>query len=773
MSNQAKAGALPRAFQQSYPQNVWVTGNLFVTQQFRHKTPSSFTVEEEALPENKAATFVAQVAVPVPVRKLFDYAVTASVGAGMRVRVPFGSRQLVGMVLAVQQLSSTAVPLKSITAQIDQVPLFTAAHLALLIFMADYYHYPVGEVIFAALPAGLKWGAPKPTPLGYCLTTAGRAIDASHLGRSKRRQQLWQALVDKSVLSRSEISALGSGLRPFLAEFLAAGWVVEAPCFISAPVVSKGPVLRADQDHAYRAVAASWDGFQSFLLYGVTGSGKTEVYLQLILDVMARGKQALVLVPEIGLTPQLIERFTARLGPSIGLLHSGCRPAERARVFLAAAAGDIAVVVGTRSAVFVPLKAPGLIIVDEEHDGSFKQQEGLRYQARDMAVLRAKREGIPIVLGSATPSLESYRHAQEGRYQLLPLRDRGAMRTFPSMQVVDLATTGHTDGLSPVLVERVAATLARGEQALLFLNRRGYAPVLFCPACRWHAPCERCDARLTVHWVKQHLRCHHCGLERPIPTACPACGHLRLLRVGEGTERLEEALRRQFPIARIARIDRDTVVGREAFADIVQRVHAGDIDILVGTQMLAKGHDFPKLTLVGIVNADQGLYGTDFRADEQLFAQVVQVAGRAGRGDYPGEVFIQTYHPTHRLWAAVCALDYESFAQQALADRKVTGFPPYTYCALLRAEARDPQAPLAFLQAAQGLMHLPTGLSLGDPVPAPMGRRAGFHRAQLLMTCTQRVVLQRWLTEFVSRLATVPHVHRVRWSLDVDPYSLF
>ncbi len=544
----------------------------------------------------------------------------------------------------------------------------------------------------------------------------------------------------------------------------------EPPPFFPPPAQ-----LTEEQQTALAAIQPEIEAhrFAPFLLHGVTGSGKTEVYLRVIDRVLDSGAQVLVLVPEIGLTPQLVARLTARLGPVVGMLHSGCAAGERARIWSAAAAGRMAVVVGTRSAVFTPMRHLALIIVDEEHDPSFKQQEGFRYHARDLAVWRAKHLGVPVVLGSATPSLESYRHARQDHYHLLTLPNRGPRRALPTVRLVDLGHESSQSGLSTPLLEGLRARLARGEQTLLFLNRRGYAPVLLCPECRWHAPCDRCDARLTVHLGRQRLRCHHCGREQPVPTACPRCGHPKLLRVGEGTERIEEALRRVLPDARIARVDRDTTASRRAFEALLRKVHGHEVDVLIGTQMLAKGHDFPHVTLVGVIHADQGLHGSDFRADEQLFSQIVQVAGRAGRDEKPGLVLIQTHHPTHPLWAPLTRLDYQAFAEMALRDRRATLFPPYAHCALMRAEARAPNLATRFLETARQLAADPSDVTLGCVLPAVLARRAGYYRAQLLVTSQRRGALQAWLKVWLARIPEIPDAPRVRWSVDVDPYSLF
>ena len=716
-----------------------------------------------------------RVGLPVPLRRSFDYEHERPLAPGVRVRVPLGRRVLTGIVIEAPVDPVAGVALRPILEVIDERPLLSGEQIRLLRFAADYYHHPLGEVLFAALPAGLKRGQGVAPPKAYRLTADGQARPASHFGRAKRQAALWAALKAAGAMTEGELKAGGQGLTPVLRALLAQGLVEECEPEDKAVPAAHAPavVLRPDQRAACAAVAATFGRYAAFLLFGVTGSGKTEVYLELLAEVLATGGQALVLVPEIGLTPQLVARLTARLGPVVGMLHSGCAAGERARIWSAAAAGRMAVVVGTRSAVFTPMRHLALIIVDEEHDPSFKQQEGFRYHARDLAVWRAKHLGVPVVLGSATPSLESYRHARQDHYHLLALPNRGPRRALPTVRLVDLGHESSRSGLSAPLLEGLRTRLTRGEQALLFLNRRGYAPVLLCPECRWHAPCDRCDARLTVHLGRQRLRCHHCGREQPVPTACPRCGHPKLLRVGEGTERIEEALRRAVPGARIARVDRDTTASRLAFEALLRQVHGHEIDVLIGTQMLAKGHDFPNVTLVGVIDADQGLHGSDFRADEQLFSQIVQVAGRAGRDEKPGEVLIQTHHPMHPLWAPLTRLDYEAFAELALRDRRDTLFPPYAHCALMRAEARAPNLATRFLEAARRLAADSSDVTLGCVLPAVLARRAGYYRAQLLVTSQRRAALQAWLKVWLSRIPEIPDAPRVRWSVDVDPYSLF
>ena len=539
-----------------------------------------------------------------------------------------------------------------------------------------------------------------------------------------------------------------------------------------APAASP-PALNPDQVTAVTALREI-HGFQAFLLRGVTGSGKTEVYLQAIAQILDRGQSALVLVPEIGLTPQLVERFRSRFGTPLAVLHSGLGETERATAWLKARAGKAPIVLGTRSAVFTPIPRLGLIIVDEEHDGSYKQQDGFRYSARDVAVMRASRAGIPIVLGSATPSLESLNQVRTGGYTLLTLPGRAAAASLPPVELLDMRRLAVEDGLSHPLRTAIADRLARGEQSLLFLNRRGFAPVWMCADCGYIVPCRRCDARLTYHHASTRLVCHHCGAEDAVPRVCAACHGERLRPLGVGTERVENALVRHFPQARIVRIDRDTTRRKGALEAQLASVHAGAADILVGTQMLSKGHDFPNVTLVGVLNADQGLYSADFRGPERLFQQIAQVSGRAGRATRPGLVLIQTYHPEHRIFNALSTHDYIGFADFALAERRAAGFPPFCHLALLRAESPTAGAPLAFLRFARELAprRRPSAVALMEPAPAPMERRAGRYRAQLLVQATARKPLHAFLDEWLAMVRNSKEAKRVRWSIDVDPLEM-
>jgi primosomal protein N' (replication factor Y) len=556
-----------------------------------------------------------------------------------------------------------------------------------------------------------------------------------------------------------------------------AGWVEKCLATVAVPAVpvsgpEQGPELTGEQRHAVEKISATFGTFSPWLLDGVTGSGKTEVYFRLIEAAVGHGLQTLLMVPEINLTPQLEARFLQRFpGVRLVSLHSGLSDGERCERWLAAFAGDAQVVLGTRLSVFTPLPRLGLVIVDEEHDASFKQQEGLRYSARDLAVFMARQRRVPIVLGSATPALESYHNARSGRFGHLHLSTRPAASP-PQIRLIETRAARQTHGMSEPLLQAIRERLARGEQSLVFLNRRGFAPALVCDACGWAAQCGRCAARLVWHLRAARLRCHYCGHEEHMPPACPDCGDQDLKGLGQGTQRLEEALAGIFPDARILRIDRDSTRRKRSWQAMREDIHGDRVDVLVGTQMLAKGHDFPKLTLVAIVNPDSALFSADFRAAEKLFQQLMQVAGRAGRADLHGEALVQTQFPAHPLYQALLRQDYRAFADELLAERKRSGFPPFVYQALLRAEALSERAVMDFLaQAVRSAAAHDKAVTLYDPVPAAIARVAGHHRAHLLVQSSSRGDLQRFLSNWYPTLAQ-KNAGKVRWSIDVDPLEL-
>lgn len=742
---------------------------------------------------------IVRVALDTPAADSFDYLGSGAATPGAIVSVPFGRRELVGVVLG--RADSSEVPaerLRPVRAQVDWLPPLDANWMALAVFAARYYHRCLGEVMLPALPPALResagWAGLAQRAQGRfyrLLPGAGQALLDSVPARARSVMALAQALTAAADdagedggpgLSASEARALCSAAPARLAQWEEAGWIEAEtrarPLLATEPgrAPSEPPPLHAEQRQAVEAIGAA-QGFSPFLLHGVTGSGKTEVYLRLIEGALAAGRQVLLLVPEINLTPQLEARVAARF-PNTGLtsLHSELSEAARARHWRAAFAGEARIVLGTRLAVFTPLPDLGLIVVDEEHDASFKQQDGMRYSARDVAVFRARERNIPIVLGSATPSLESWANATDSRtparYTLLTLYERAVENArLPAVRRIDTRLEKLQDGLSGELLRAIEKRLSRGEQSLVFLNRRGYAPVLTCTNCGWISHCTRCAANLVLHLADGRLRCHHCGFESRVPKACPSCGNQDIQPFGRGTQRLEEALGERFPQARIMRVDRDSAKSRKQWEVLVEKIYAGDADILVGTQMLAKGHDFPKLTLVGALGADSALFAADWRAPERLFAQLMQVAGRAGRAELPGEVLIQTQFPDHPLYAALVRHDYPSFANEQLTEREQAGFPPYTYQAMLRAEAPLMADSLAFLASARAWPQQSEhgDVMLYDPVPMKLARRANLERAQLLIESPSRRALQAFLSAWGAALDAIKAPSRLRWHLEVDP----
>lgn len=738
-------------------------------------------------PSNKPPSIV-RVAVPSPLRKVFDYRigeglVRAGLNVGMRVEVVFGRRRCQALVVAIATESSVPdAKLKSVEAVVDAEPLVTARLLSLLVWAGDYYQHPLGEVIFGALPTLLRQGKPAEARGEdyWLLTESGKAVDAESLKRAPRQVGLLQMLAAMPEgLTASAIDAQQSQWRLVMRKLIDKGWVEIRSHIGLAPsetaLPGTAPALNKAQAEAVTAVSQKLGQFGVYLLDGVTGSGKTEVYLTLIEQVLARGEQALVLAPEIGLTPQLLSRFQQRFGVAIAVMHSGLSDRERLTAWVTARDGYAPIVIGTRSAVFTPLPKLGVIILDEEHDLSFKQQDGFRYSARDVAVKRAHMEGVPVVLGSATPSLESLYNAEQGRYQRLVLPERAGTATHPDIAVLDVRKQPMHAGLSTALVNTMRYHLDAGGQVLLFLNRRGYAPALLCHDCGWVAKCRRCDANMTLFNTARRLRCHHCGVEWPADRQCPDCRSTELRPVGAGTERLEEALQPQFPDIGITRIDRDTTRRKGAMQSLLDSVHDGSSRILVGTQMLAKGHHFPDVTLVGIIDIDQGLFSADFRATERMAQLIVQVAGRAGRAEKAGQVLIQTHHPDHPLLQVLLHQGYAAFAQAALEERCQATLPPYSHMALLRAEAVENSLPLQFLSQARELAERlqVEGVQLLGPIPAPMEKRAGRFRAQLMLQANSRAELHRLLTPWVLQLESGKLGRKVRWSIDVDPQETF
>ena len=755
---------------------------------------------------------VFRVALDTPLKRLFDYLeppsglFAAPVSPGMRVRVPFGRQRLVGIVM--EAATSTDVPsekLKPISEVLDAQPVLDASALALLQWAADYYHHPIGEVLSTALPKAMRMGATaEAREERWSVTAEGMAGHAVGEPRRapKQRELLGhlvaaadaaaragQGVAGKAAHGGGQSAIVGAsattldGAFPKWRETARAladrGWVTSAEVSLTDgesrfAVRMQGPELRDEQRVAVDAVGEALGRFGAFVLYGVTGSGKTEVYLRLVERVLQQGRRALVLVPEIGLTPQLVGRFRDRFDTPMAVLHSALTDTERLAAWRDAFSGHARIVLGTRSAVFAPVPDLGIIIVDEEHDASFKQHEGgFRYSARDLAVVRAQRADVPILLGSATPALESLQNIAGGRYIRLSMPHRAAKAEPPRMALIDLRANAEHSGISTPAIQAMQRHLSEDGQVLVFLNRRGYAPTLLCTACGWIAPCQQCDARLTVHQGSQRLRCHHCGYDTRLPERCPICG-FAVKPVGQGTERIEEALTSCFPGVTLARLDRDVVRKRGDMEDVVRRMSSGEARILVGTQMVTKGHDFPNVTLVVVLNADQGLFSADFRAPERLAQTIVQVAGRAGRGTRPGEVLIQTEFPGHPLLLSLLSEGYDGFARTALTERQQASWPPFSRLAAVRDSAKTAEHALEFLTEARKLAgKLPRGVKLLGPVPAAMSKKAGRYHAQLLVEGADRASLHHFLQSWLPQVEQLPSVRRVRWALDVDPIELF
>ncbi len=749
-------------------------------------------------PPRHVAPCILQVALPTPLRRLFDYLPCPDPPAegwrpGLRVRVPFGRRLTVGVVVGCTQQSELPLArLRPIDACLDDTPL-PEDWLWLCQFTARYYQHSLGDTFHQAMPVLLRqgralagrvreqWRATSsalpetsatpgtPAPLKRAPRQAallamlrqhphGLATQAV-LAQGFSREQL-KALADKGLVERHETPLTAARPPP-------AGRVLAEPAL----------PLNAEQAATLAAVHARLDAFHPCLLHGVTGSGKTEVYLQLIEAVVSRGRQALLLVPEIGLTPQTLARFRRRFLVPVVALHSGLTDNERLDAWEAAASGRAAIVIGTRSAIFTPLLRPGVLIIDEEHDTSFKQQEGLRYHARDLAVVRARHHGIPLMLGSATPSLESLHRARRGDYRLLRLTQRATRHAPARLELLDMRSRPRQGGLIPPAIDAIGETLAAGHQVLVFINRRGFAPTLSCHACGWLADCDRCDARMTLHRQPPMLACHHCDRRLAVPAACPACGSADLRPLGSGTERTEETLAALFHKVPVHRIDRDSTRRRDALESTLTQVRRGEPCLLVGTQMLAKGHHLPHVTLVVVVNADAGLYASDFRALEHSAQLLVQVAGRAGRAAHPGRVLVQTLHPDDPHLRLLASQGYDALAEQLLAERQAAALPPFRFLALLRVESPREETAADLLREIAGRLRpwlAERGLPVDclGPVPAPMERRQGRYHLQLMLAAARRSPLHEACAQLTAWLEESPEARRARWSLDVDPQSL-
>lgn len=727
------------------------------------------------------ANQVLRVAINTPLNQLFDYLPPEgceSPQPGQRIRVPFGKREQIGVIVELDVKSEVpAEKLRPAIELVDTEGLLDDELLRLLEWSANYYQHPPGEVISAALPAGLRKGAvpARTRTFEWRPTAAGRAVDLDSLaGKASVQARLLAALIRNDVLDECGLRELHANWRKVVAALEDKGWV-ECREQIARPQqagIEASPDLTAAQQDALDSIPST--GFTACLLQGVTGSGKTEVYLQLIQDQIESGRQSLVLVPEIGLTPQLVHRFRRRIDGEIVVMHSGLTDVQRLNAWLSARDNRANVIIGTRSAIFSPLTKPGLIVVDEEHDASYKQQDGFRYSARDMAVWRARQLDIPVVLGSATPAFETLNNALENRYLHLHLPERPGSARQPDTRLIDLRQHSLTEGLSEPLIAAMRRHLEAGGQTLIYLNRRGFAPVLLCPGCGAAQECTRCDARMVLHRKRGLLICHHCGSERRAEDSCNECEQ-DLVAVGQGTERLESHLKSLFPAYPLVRIDRDTTRRRGELERMLGEIRAKDARILLGTQMLTKGHDFPDVTLVGIVDSDQGLFGTDFRSSERLAQSILQVSGRAGRGDRPGEVWIQTWYPDHPLLSTLLTRGYDAFAAEALAERRKSAWPPYSYLALLRAENVSRDDVFAFLEKARYQAESLGGgrVRILGPASSPMEKRSGRYRAQVLIQAESRAELQRFVAGWRTAVGKLREARRSRWSLDIDPVELF
>jgi len=736
-----------------------------------------------------------KVAVPSPLYKTFDYRLPTSlcrhrIEQGIRVRVPFGRQNLIAFVI--EEVHSSEVPankLKSIISVLDEHSLLSKDILKLLFWSAQYYVHPLGDVLQTAIPVYLRSNddaTPVLTEYWYINHSAQltEAEIQQHLKRAPKQQQLYQLLQKAEInetgigLDTLELNNLTENWRPAIKALLEKQLIRNAlkPAVLDAKNTSADSIkLNKDQRHAVASIEGHNQQHAVHVLNGVTGSGKTEVYLALCKSMLANGKQVLILVPEIGLTPQLTQRFLYHLNTSIVVLHSAMNDRQRYAAWHAAASNHARLIIGTRSSIFTPLPELGLIIVDEEHDGSYKQQDGFRYNARDLAIVRAKNNNVPVVLGSATVSLETLNNINEQRYEAHFLKQRANKKPLPRIALINLCNQKLHEGMAETLLPKIRQHLNQLGQVLLFINRRGFAPLLMCHDCGWDTNCLHCDAHMTFHKQRNLLQCHHCGSQRSVPQKCEACGSSNILSIGAGTERIEHYLQNAFPDTQVSRIDRDTTRNKGSLQDKLEKAHSGESGILVGTQMLAKGHDFPNVTLVCILDTDQALFSADFRAAEHLAQLITQVSGRAGRAEKPGEVLIQTHHPEHPLLQMLIHKGYLSFANAALNERLAAGLPPARHLVLLRCEAIDANAAQTFLKQAVEYAKKPVknDVEIFGPLPAPMERRAGRFRYQLMLQSARRKPLHQLLSWLAPQLQQLPAARKVRWSIDVDPYDTF
>jgi primosomal protein N' (replication factor Y) (superfamily II helicase) len=742
---------------------------------------------------------ILEIALPVPLRCYFDYLAPISLAEadkkelvpGILLKVPFGYQEHIGVLIRTKKTSElSADKLRRAINILDNTPALTQELLDLCIWAADYYQCPLGEALHAALPAKLRQGnsTTATTEKEFVLTVEGKGLPVGALKRAKQQMALLAILQQQDKITESELKTLQippSAAKKLIEKGLVA-LVEKKPkptenhasdiAELSDKNIYREQPLSLNEEQAYALDQIDYKKFSSYLLDGTTGSGKTEIYLQAIAKVLKLGKQALVLVPEIGLTPQTISRFQRRFAQPIVALHSGLNDRERMDVWLQARAGTARIIIGTRSAIFTPLKNPGIIIIDEEHDLSFKQQDGFRYSARDLAIVRAQRLSIPLLLGSATPSLETLHNAQQGRYQHLHLRTRAGNAKAASLRLLDIRGEILQEGFAQTSIDAIHETLRKGNQVMVFINRRGFAPTLECQDCGWLAKCLYCDARMTVHKTPSYLHCHHCDHQRRMLRQCPKCQSSRLIPLGQGTERSETALSALFPNEKIIRVDRDSTRNKNGLEKLLIDVHSGQPCILVGTQMLAKGHHFPDVTLVVILDADAGLFSPDFRGVERMGQMITQVAGRAGRAEKNGEVIIQTLHGDHPWIQTLVSNGYHALAKTILHERQYTHLPPFSYLALLKAESTQAKTAKDFLKElrAQAEKHHPASSQLNylGPMPAIMEKRSDRFRYQLLIKSLQRKPLQKLLQQLAFDMETKGVGTKLRWAIDVDPLDM-
>lgn len=727
---------------------------------------------------------ILQIALPTPLRQLFDYLPPKgddieNLKPGARVLVPFGKQKLIGILVGRSDHSDfPQSKLKPVLKILDKEPILTHEILKLCRWASDYYHHPLGDVFSNAFPALLRQDKETSIKLPACwsLTEQGKSININELKRSPSQMALLNYFRGESgpffqrQLTQANFSS--QTIRSLVAKNL-----IENRSLTNTAQKQTSPSLKLSeaQQFAFDAILKKLNRFQCFLLQGVTGSGKTEVYLQIIAQVLKQNKQALILVPEIALTPQTINRFQSRFNEVVVCLHSGLNSQERLNGWLMARSGEAKIIIGTRSTIFTPCKTLGIIIIDEEHDLSFKQQEKFRYSAKSVAIVRAQMNNIPIVLGSATPSAESLVNVVNKNFQSLSLPERAGKAIHPTYHLIDIRNKTLDHGISKPLLERISLHLDNDSQVLLFLNRRGYAPTLMCHQCGWIALCSRCDVHMTLHHQPPHLHCHHCDTMKPVPPACPQCGKKQLQNIGVGTERLEKSLRDHFPDITITRIDRDTTRRKHSIKELLETVHEGKKQILIGTQMVAKGHHFPNVTLVGIINADAGFFSADFRATERMGQLLIQVSGRAGRAEKPGEVLIQTHYPDHPFLHQLTKYGYLEFIKFVLKERQESGLPPYSHVALLRAYALNAEKPKEFLNdvKAIALEISPDRVKALGPIPAPLPRKKSHYQTQLLIQSKDRTALQETLKKLISMIDILPSSKQVKWNLDVDPLEMY